>query len=167
MNTERITDVIKKYYKKSVEIFYKILYCLLLIYFVGVLFVGYMNYSKITLGKNDISFIFYFTEFSLTLGGFTLISSIFTKKDKYSKIELNLFQASRNFLLSAFLFIVFLGLSYIPTDISNYRELQVFAVIALIAGFIIFIFGFYDLIKVLTDYADEIYRTLDEEKRNH
>lgn len=123
-------------------------------------FSGLVLFSIRGLNKDDFESIYFFIGTAITLSGFTMLSGIFEKKETQNKIEKKLFLLSTLFLLSAFSFIVFIGLYSIFKDVTIITWQEQFWSIILVCtyylGIIPFFSGFAYLIIVLIKHYNQI-----------
>ncbi|MBU4502336.1 MAG: hypothetical protein KKA79_07085 [Nanoarchaeota archaeon] len=105
--------------------------------------------------NNDVTYIYQFIGYSLTMAGFTLLGGIFEKK-KHQDIEIKLFESSKFFILAALLFMSGMALvaigGYTAVKYINPWYFTTLAAISLIIGQIIFVIGFLHLVRYLMMY---------------
>ena len=122
-------------------------------------FLALVFLSVINIDKDNFEPIYFFIGTAITLSGFTMLSGIFSK-DKKTKIEKDLFVLSIMFLISAFMFILFIGFYIITKDIKDpiFREqiLIYLSTFIYYIGIIPFLFGFAFLIIVLIKHYQQI-----------
>ena len=108
-----------------------------------------------SLVKYDFQPIYFFIGTAITLSGFAMIGGIFENK-KHSKVEKNLFGLSILFLISAFSFILLIGIFWIigpevidtwQKEYFNYLAMAIFCM-----GLAFFISGYYCLLITLWHY---------------
>lgn len=160
----RLWMIFFRLYSKIV-IFIIVVYLLiiLVVFFFILIPLGLMNFSNEGLKRDNIDFIHQLIGYSLTLSGFTLLGGIF-EKDKPKKIELKLFISSLGFLLTAFLFIIFIALVAMPEKMTqadaDYAWLATYgALFTFCLALFFFVAGFVFLLYTLLGYAKELLRT--------
>jgi hypothetical protein len=163
---EKILDLWKILFKW----YYKIIILIIVLYVALIAVVaflliplGLMNLFNEDAKTNDLNFVYQLIGYSLSLSGFTMLGGIFDR-DKPKEIELKLFISSIGFLLTSFLFIVFMGLAMMPEKMkqadNEYAMLSSYgAVTAFGLGLLFFVAGFIFLLAALIGHATELIKT--------
>lgn len=125
---------------------------------VAVAAAGLVLFSVYSLVRADFQPIYFFIGTAITVSGFTMLGGIFEKKNP-SEVEKKLFGLSIVFLISAFSFILLIGLFHIigPEVIDTWQKRVNYLAMAIFCiGIISFVVGFYGLLLTLIDYYREI-----------
>lgn len=138
-----------KYYYYAIVIFIFILACL-----------GLIIFAIPGIVKDDFNTIYFFIGTAITLAGFTMLSGIFEGTGTKTKIERKLFLLSILFLVSAFSFILFMGLysglKGVDTNSPGGHFLSYITIGTYLLGVLLFFMGFAILIIALIQYYKQI-----------